>query len=161
MNDERKAWEQVLTDLHDKKFPVDPADSLEIKKAMFEKLQLAFWNIMDCYPAIGENAQLDLRYSQEVVNQIVFYVRSWILDGHKVDRLVPTQIDFPATWWDHWKQDHGPEWLVKRWPVKSKTTFVTKEIHQHYVCPHINVKDDRNQHIMWMYEMSRQGERDK
>lgn len=23
----------------------------------------------------------------------------------------------PATWWQMWKRDHAPAWLVRRWPV--------------------------------------------
>ena len=156
MTEEGKAWEQMLGEIHDKKFPTDPILSGDVKKAVFEKLQLSFWNILENYSAIGENADLNVRYSEYIAKQIVFNVRSWILDGHKVDRVVPTTIEFPATVWDHWKLKHGPHWLVKRWPVKFEKTIVPKEIHKHYLCPHINAKDDRMKHVEWMYRMSGQ-----
>lgn len=28
-------------------------------------------------------------------------------------------IEYPASWWQHLKQDHAPAWFTKRWPVKT------------------------------------------
>ena len=125
----------------------------EAKRVVLEQLQLAFWNTM---PAIGENAQVDIRQLSDSLDKILISVRSWILDGHKVDRIEPESIDFPATPWDFWKQEYAPKWFLERWPVKMKTTVVNKNIHKHYVCPHINIKEDRYPHIAWMYENSGQ-----
>jgi hypothetical protein len=119
----------------------------EAKRVVLEKLQLAFWNTM---PAIGENTEVDIRQLSDSFDKVIMYVRSWILDGHKVDRIEPESIDFPATPWDFWK------WFLERWPVKMKITVVNKNIHKHFVCPHINIKEDRYPHIVWMYENSGQ-----
>ena len=27
-------------------------------------------------------------------------------------------IEYPASWWQHLKQDRAPAWLTKRWPVR-------------------------------------------
>ena len=156
MSDERKAWESILSDIHGRNFPFDPIANGEVKKAVFEQLHVAFWKVIPDYPAIGENAKMRLFELPDAVNEIVFQVNSWILDGHKVDRLVPTEIEFPATVWDHWKMKHAPEWFIRRWPVKYTKLVVTKEIHQHYVCPHINAKEDRHPHIEWMHRQSGQ-----
>jgi hypothetical protein len=125
----------------------------EAKRVVLEKLQLAFWNTM---PAIGENTEVDIRQLSDSFDKVIMYVRSWILDGHKVDRIEPESIDFPATPWDFWKQEYAPKWFLERWPVKMKTTVVNKNIHKHFVCPHINIKEDRYPHIVWMYENSGQ-----
>ena len=125
----------------------------EAKRVVLEQLQLAFWNTM---PAIGENAQVDIRQLSDSFDKILISVRSWILDGHKIDRIEPESIDFPATPWDFWKQEHAPKWFIERWPVKMKTTVVNKNIHKHFVCPRINIKEDRYPHIVWMYENSGQ-----
>lgn len=125
----------------------------EAKRVVLEKLQLAFWNTM---PAIGENTEVDIRQLSDSFDKVIMYVRSWILDGHKVDRIEPESIDFPATPWDFWKQEYAPKWFLERWPVKMKITVVNKNIHKHFVCPHINIKEDRYPHIVWMYENSGQ-----
>ncbi len=125
----------------------------EIKSVTLEKLLLAFTTIIPEYPAIGHNAKVDVRELSYAVDQLALYVRSWVLDGHKVDRLEPESIDFPATPWDFWKQEHAPKWFLERWPVKYKTTVVNKNVHKHYVCPHVNVKTDDSMHFMWMARM--------
>ena len=78
----------------------------EAKRVVLEQLQLAFWNTM---PAIGENAQVDIRQLSDSFDKILISMRSWILDGHKVDRIEPESIDFPATPWDFWKQEYAPK----------------------------------------------------
>ena len=104
----------------------------------------------------AENAELRIQELKYAVDELAVYVKTWILDGHKVDRIEPESIDFPATPWDFWKQEYAPKWFLERWPVKMKTTVVNKNIHKHYVCPHINIKEDRYPHIAWMYENSGQ-----
>lgn len=35
-------------------------------------------------------------------------------------------LEFPSSWWQHWKMAHAPRWLTRRWPVrmdKHKVTF--------------------------------------
>jgi hypothetical protein len=125
----------------------------EVKSVIFEKMMLAFTTIIPEYPAIGPNAKVDVRELSYAVDQLALYVRSWVLDGHKVDRTETESIDFPATPWDFWKQEYAPKWFLNRWPVKMKTTVVNKNIHKHYVCPHVNVRNDDSMHFMWMARM--------
>ena len=153
MTDEGKAREQLFGEIRKNKFPTYPMSDLDVKKAVFERLQLAFWQTI---PAIGENAKVDLREISYLADKFLLSVRSWILDGHKVDRIEPESIDFPKTPWDFWKQEHAPKWLLDRFPVKYQTTVINKNIHKHYVCPHVNVKNDDSVHFMWMAERSGQ-----
>jgi hypothetical protein len=125
----------------------------EAKNVVLEKLQLAFWDTM---PAIGENAEVDIRQLSDSFDRVLLSARSWILDGHKVDRLDSESIDFPLTPWDFFKQEYAPKWFLERWPVKYRTEVFTKAIHQHYMCPHINANVDRFQHLEWMYKNSGQ-----
>lgn len=30
-------------------------------------------------------------------------------------------IKTPQTWWDMWKEQHAPQWLLRRWPVWYET----------------------------------------
>ena len=132
-------------------------DAFHPNKAVLEQLQLAFWTtIKQTYPPIGENAELFVRELSWAVDELAVYVKTWVLDGHKVDRIEPESIDCPATPWDFVKQEYAPKWFLERWPVKMKTTVVNKTIHKHFVCPHINIKEDRYPHIVWMYENSGQ-----
>lgn len=140
-------------------YPVN-SEPCHASKAILDQLQLVFWTrVKQHYPPVGENANICMRELSNTVDEVLISVNTWILDGHKVDRLESAEIEFPATPWEFWKQLHMPRWFVKRYPVKFRTTFVTKSIHQHYVCPHINMKDNKYPHIAWMYENS--GQKDK
>jgi hypothetical protein len=130
-------------------------------KVVLEELRLAFYTSINDYPPLGENAEIRIRELRYAVDQLAIYAVSWILDGHKVDRSEKDTIQFPVTPWDFWKQEHAPKWFLKRFPVKFKDTTVTTAIHKHFVCPHINMKDDRFPHIAWMYENSGQKERNE
>ena len=41
----------------------------------------------------------------------------------------------PRTWWDGWKDAHGPQWLKRRWPVRLRTLSTTITIN--HMCPHL------------------------
>lgn len=132
-------------------------EPIHANRAVLDQLQLAFWTgVHQSYPPLAENAKLRVQELSYAVDELLVMVNTWILDGHKVDRLEPESIDFPATPWDFAKQQYAPKWFLDRWPVKYKTTVVNKNIHKHFVCPHINIKDDNYPHIAWMYEQSSQ-----
>lgn len=133
-------------------------DPVHVDKALLEELQLALWDkVRSEYPAIGENAVVSLRELSDTVDGMVVLVRTWMLDGHKLDRTETSTIEFPATPWEFFKQEYAPKWFLGRWPVKYKQTTVNTAFHHHYVCPHINMKEDKHVHVMWMYENSGQG----
>jgi len=67
----------------------------------------------------------------------------------------------PASWWDHLKQDHFPEWLKQRWPVRFRTivythttryqTRIERQITQRVrVCPHLELPPDGRRHIQFL-----------
>lgn len=65
--------------------------------------------------------------------------------------LENTKVSFPASPWDFFKQEHFPAWALRWWPVKLNETEVPFHDHHHYICPHL-ATDDRNKHVMFMYE---------
>ena len=84
-------------------------DAFHPNKAVLEQLQLVFYTtVRQSYPPIGENAELFVRELSWAVDELAVYVKTWVLDGHKVDRIEPESIDFPATPWDFWKQEYAP-----------------------------------------------------
>lgn len=37
-------------------------------------------------------------------------------------------VDVPSSWWQHLKEDHFPQWYVRRWPVLHKTRRVVIDL---------------------------------
>lgn len=56
-------------------------------------------------------------------------------------------ITIPTTWFQHWKRDNAPQWVLKRWPVKYSTVFVPKVIRK--CCPHVDIPD-RTTHFRFL-----------
>ena len=59
--------------------------------------------------------------------------------GEKVDRKLV--FEYPATWWQMFKQQYFPEWLLKRVPVKMKRKYV--DIYALYPDLKLEVSDKR------------------
>lgn len=62
---------------------------------------------------VGNFDQLRV-YMLDMANQLAIQVRKYIWKEH----LGTEEIEIPNTWWDHFKQDYFPEWLLERFPVK-------------------------------------------
>ena len=43
------------------------------------------------------------------------------------------EFQIPASWWQHWKRDHAPNWLKKQWPVK----YIKRKADVRWVYPSI------------------------
>lgn len=54
---------------------------------------------------------------------------------HEVERA----FDFPASWWQHFKSQHFPLWLLDRFPVKMKRHAYVSHVTINRICPHDNV----------------------
>jgi hypothetical protein len=72
----------------------------------------------------------------------------------KTDRDTVTKL-FPKTWFDHFKQDCFPKWLLTKYPADYETVLV--EIAKHHttittvtrMCPHLHT-DPSNKHIEFL-----------
>ncbi|KKM81976.1 hypothetical protein LCGC14_1324290 [marine sediment metagenome] len=60
------------------------------------------------------------------------------------------ETSVPATWWDAFKAVYFPDWLERRFPMKT-TTIVTETKFVH-VCPHLNIatRDEERFHMQFL-----------
>lgn len=49
---------------------------------------------------------------------MVLELSSAVLGAQVLSDTQSFSIEYPATWWQHLKQDHAPAWFTRRWPVK-------------------------------------------
>jgi len=57
---------------------------------------------------------------------------------------------YPANWWEAFKLEFFPSWLLEKYPVCYTT--ITTEIQHIHMCPHIQTQPQKK-HIEWlMYE---------
>lgn len=127
-------------------------DTIEQNRLILEQFLIYFQNGMmdNSLLLVGENARIECM--RDCFDRLIFFVKSWIIDGHKEIRKETEKINFPATPWQHFKQVYVPKCFLKRYPVKFTTTEVQTAEHHHFLCPHVSMKDDRSKHMMWIYE---------
>lgn len=77
-------------------------------------------------------------------NSFRIAMRNYMLQGVRGAEIFH---NVPATWWDHFKQQHFPRWALSRWPAKY-----TKLLHTSYpLCPHGAYKWPHAKHIRFLY----------
>lgn len=61
--------------------------------------------------------------------------------------IVKLEVRVPSTWWQHFKEQCFPSWLVKRFPV-DYTVKASQELRRYNACPHSPIKcDDFNGNV--------------
>ena len=126
-------------------------DQISVSKMVCEKFLVYATSVMDDYPGLAHNMEMRVNQTHDHINRCVIFLKSWMLDGHKVVRKEDRMVRFPSSPWQFFKQRYFPEWALERWPVQETAETFTVAEHHHYICPHM-VVDERDKHIMFMYE---------
>lgn len=80
---------------------------------------------------ISQNAVLTVTSWPEF-NSLCMKLDSFVLSQTVTEKSHRLKIEVPATWWDHFKRDCFPNWLLRRFPPQvqlhsEKVTFKLKE----------------------------------
>jgi hypothetical protein len=105
--------------------------------------------------SLRETARFDLveRERDSMIVEMTAYVTA-----HRLARETQTvTFEVPASWWQHWKQDAAPEWLRRRWPVRTRrlsrtVRFETFRAYPDAQVPHAEILRDG-----FIWEMATQG----
>jgi len=93
----------------------DQIYSQDFKSITLEKCRMAFEQILSA----DQLAQLEIIPPREMFGGLAFRVERSSFGEHKRED-VEVQFEFPSSWWQHFKQQHFPKWLLKRFPVVMK-----------------------------------------
>lgn len=76
---------------------------------------------------MGEFMLANLELTERVdhiTRDLVYAVKTYVQTQHLGSETYTDSKEIPASWWQHWKQDHQgnrfTRWISRRWPVKSK-----------------------------------------
>lgn len=58
---------------------------------------------------------------------------------------------WPADWWQAFKERWFPNWVLRRWPVRYETIDIDRTIYTRF-CPHVKIPDNRP-HISWLHDL--------
>jgi hypothetical protein len=76
-------------------------------------------------------------YKDHIAGQVVCQLLHSVY-GQK--RPFDFDYTYPATWWEHFKQDCFPKWLLRRYPPKMKTKRISYDAYALF--PEIPVTDN-------------------
>jgi len=126
--------------------PKQPYDNDMMQKAMEVLLERHKFNCQLEFPldhGIAENATFDYMIDY-ASGSFRIAMRNYMLQGYKGTE---TFHYVPATWWDHFKQQHFPFWALAKWPVKCNKLHHTS----FHLCPHGADKWPHAKHIRFLY----------
>lgn len=59
-------------------------------------------------------------WKEDIYNGVRVSMTAYVMAEKVAEETVYMDVRYPIDWWNHWKRDKAPTWLVRRWPVKYK-----------------------------------------
>jgi len=99
-------------------------------------------------------------YSVAAIDRMKFNIAPSAIDPRELVASVETYVhamgeeriylhhEFPKTWWDAFKIQYFPNWLLNRYPPKIETIHIDQPVYA-AVCPHLQ-SDDKSFHLSFM-----------
>ena len=81
-------------------------------------------------------ATTTLNVSREIADLMVMELAAF-LAGKKVN-TIHVDIEYPADWWQAFKERWFPQWMINRWPIKYKRVYINEN--QYAICPHLTTE---------------------
>ena len=110
----------------------------EFSQIVLQKIQVGMTRLMD--KRLIEDASFDVVQWTEDLFEVS--LRGYLYGEH----ISTLEVAYPATWWNHFKQDNFPKWLLKRHPVEK--TVVVVEAKALYVELHNKISLPREPYII-------------
>ena len=112
---------------------------------LLEKIRVGLKTLVS--PAVLSQMKFDQKY--DPVTDKVMMELGMYLFSNKI-HTETTKEDFPAGWFQGFKQSFFPDWLQRKFPVKYTQVF--KEVKTIHVCPHLNyyTRNDEKFHLQFL-----------
>ena len=96
----------------------DKMEKGNIVSVELTKLPIAVEETLDDYVLVKHGLQIE-QFQSEMLRGMVYRIKTYILaeeiDNRKKD--VRFKYSVPSNWWQHFKRDIFPQWLLRRYPV--------------------------------------------
>jgi hypothetical protein len=87
----------------------------------------------------------ELRHLDLISEHLALELRAYVLE--RVHEEQPIAV--PSSWWQHFKADCFPEFLLRRWPIRYDTPTYQRIVH---MCPHATEDwaKHRDKHVLFL-----------
>lgn len=86
----------------------------------------------------GRSAEVEV-VAEAVWGNVICRLSSEVLAEKLVDSAETSELEVPATWWQHLKRDHFPAWFTRRWPVRVAKFRQTVSFQRHRTYPNASI----------------------
>jgi len=90
------------------------------------------------HPIMIQNLSVDQRIDR-ITNGFLYHFKWDILADKCFEKDIQVCFKSPLNWWEHFKEQHAPNWFIKKWPVRYKTHFKWVKIQNYRTFPHANI----------------------
>jgi len=83
------------------------------------KLPISATEALDAYTIVKHHLELETFYDA-MIEALVYHIKTYIL-AEEVDnrsKVIRFTYNFPSNWWQHFRAQVFPRWLLKRFPIK-------------------------------------------
>lgn len=105
-----------------------------IEKVLTRQVQLDLIELGSVFMA--DQARVTIRPDDNLFGKYLkVAIRSLVPQQKLAKDSYTESYEVPASWWEHWKQDHAPEWLKARWPVQYLRKKLTIRVERSLLYP--------------------------
>lgn len=109
--------------------------------------QVSIQEIMSIHQLIhlrSENAAVQV--SRDLVGNLVYQLDYYFTQT--IHKRIQVDEQYPATWWDAFKERWFPGWARRKWPVNYRKIHIDEPVRVS-MCPHLRVDQD-SAHTVWL-----------
>jgi len=133
-----------------------PAEYSHLEAVVAEKVRglVSRQCLIDCRSVWLMNKSLTT-VVEETARGLLVKLEADILALGSHQEHVSLEVEYPATWWQHFKKDLMPGWFLRLFPVVN-TLHTMRESVQVFkaVCPHLS-DSGQGSHVKFLYMMDR------
>jgi hypothetical protein len=122
----------------------------EMQQVVLEKVKIAFQHRLSEEMMFVRNHMEVNSFLDNYTRSLVIQLSSYVLAGPERKRI-DVEKQWPADWWQAFKERWFPKRWLRRWPVKYERVSI-HEVLVTRMCPHVNVKTDNRPHFAFLME---------
>ena len=69
---------------------------------------------------VAQSAEFKAFWAENELESMIMELSSYVLADQKVSRRQTVTLEYPASWWQHFKRDQMPRRFIRRWPVRMQ-----------------------------------------
>ena len=128
-----------------------PSNRAEFERFFAKKIRFAIQSQLEANRSVFKDAA-EVEFMMDDCSRKMVARLEVMLAGDDKREVPRRTVSHPLTWWDHFKLERFPQWLLSRFPARMKHHEIECTVNITRVCPHIAVpRDNRALYLHWAF----------